>query len=65
MFEVFVTLAEEASFTGSAGALDEEEMNSSAFTSRLRGDNNTRMKRGSHFCGRIKKPRKVGGSSFN
>lgn len=42
--EVFVTLAEAVSFTGSAGTLDEEEMNSSAFTSRLMGDKSTQMK---------------------
>lgn len=47
--EVFVTLDEEASFRGSAGVLDGEEMNSSAFTSRLRRDDNTKLKRGSHF----------------
>lgn len=53
--EVFVTLAEEASFTGSADTLEDEEINSSAFISRLRGDNNTQMK-GSHFQEGIKKP---------
>lgn len=52
---VFLTSTEEASFWGSAGALDGEEMNSTAFTSRLRTDNKAKLKHGLDFHERMKK----------